>query len=116
MVCVTSRMSHILDFGYGSLLPDFSSSSGGTDSGLYSSLLSNSLDTDGAGGDGDRFSGNTFQPTLRPTFADMVDMDLAVDEAEKNLLLLRQKQVAIHSAFGLAPTTTLSSPTLNPGS
>ena len=107
--------SHNLDFGYGSLLPDFSSSSGGTDSGLYSSLLSNSLDTDGAGGDGDRFSGNTFQPTLRPTFADMVDMDLAVDEAEKNLLLLRQKQVAIHSAFGLAPTTTSSSETLSTG-
>ena len=91
------------DLGYGSLMTDYSSPSEG---GLYSSLLASTAEEDSL----DSLATNT----AKLSFAD-IDIDSAVDEAYQNFLRLKQKQVAIHSVFGLGNSTPSNKPTFDLG-
>jgi len=89
------------DYSYGSLLPDFSSSGDG----LYSSFLSgSSVDLSQKLID-DPYCSNY---SVRPSFSEIVGIDIAVAEAVQNLQSLRQKQVAIRSEFGFPHSTSTS--------
>ena len=91
------------DLGYGSLVTDLSSPGEG---GLYSSLLASTAEEDTL----DSLTTNT----AKLSFAD-IDIDSAVDEAYQNFLRLKQKQVAIHSVFGLGTNTPSNKPTFDLG-
>ena len=91
------------DLGYGSLVTDLSSPGEG---GLYSSLLASTAEEDTL----DSLATNT----AKLSFAD-IDIDSAVDEAYQNFLRLKQKQVAIHSVFGLGSNTPRNKPTFDLG-
>ena len=82
------------DLGYGSLMTDYSSPSEG---GLYSSLLASTAEEESL----ESLATNT----AKLSFAD-IDIDSAVDDAYQNFLRLKQKQVAIHSMFGLGNNTS----------
>jgi len=87
------------DYGYGSLLPEYSISGG---DGLYSSFLSgSSVDLNQKVMD-DQYCGSY---SARPSISDIMGIDIAVAEAVQNLQSLRQKQVAIRSEFGFPNST-----------
>ena len=91
------------DLGYGSLMTDYSSPSEG---GLYSSLLASTAEEDSL----ESLATNT----AKLSFAD-IDIDSAVDDAYQNFLRLKQKQVAIHSMFGLGNNTSSNKSSLDHG-
>ena len=83
--------SQSTDYGYGSLLQDHSGD------GLYSSIMSSSVDINK--NEYDVFNSNSSSGG-RPSFSEIVGIDIAVAEAVQNLQVLKQKQVAIHHEFG----------------
>ena len=78
------------DYGYGSMVQDYSGD------GLYSSFKSSSVDINK--NEFDVFSSK--EQSGRPSFSEIVGIDIAVAEAVQNLQVLKQKQVAIHHEFG----------------
>merc|ERR1719342_589912 len=81
------------DYSYGSLLPDFSSFLSGSSVDLSQKLID------------DPYCSNY---SVRPSFSEIVGIDIAVAEAVQNLQSLRQKQVAIRSEFGFPHSASTS--------
>ena len=90
-----------LDYGYGSMMQEFSSSGDG----LYSSFLPSSY-KDVKNSDQELYMQH-HEPTMRPSFSEIEAVDIAVAEAVHNLKTLQQKQVALYSEFK-SPVSTFT--------
>ena len=99
-----SPLARSTDPGYGSLLTNYSSPKEG---GLYASLLPFTPEEDTL----DSFA----LSATKPSFAELMDMDSAVDEAYQNFLKLKQKQVAIQSVFGQGNNSLANKSSLDHG-
>ena len=97
----TKSRAQSIDYGYGSMMQDFS----GSGDGLYTSFLPSSYkETQTV--DQDPYTQQT-GPTMRPSFREIEAVDIAVAEAVHNLQTLKQKQVALYSEFK-TPVSTLT--------
>ena len=97
----TKSRAQSIDYGYGSMMQDFS----GSGDGLYTSFLPSSYkETQTV--DQDPYTQQTGQ-TMRPSFREIEAVDIAVAEAVHNLQTLKQKQVALYSEFK-TPVSTVT--------